>query len=495
MVLLGVTLIRSLSKTTIIALLVSQAFVLLQDRFSISRRTKVVTVLGALFVVLVFWSLLSSYYDVYINAGNQSESLTGRSRPVGCLPGRNRAAAVDRPRLPFCLEGDTAAWSRAVSEASATPTMNSCSSCMPTESSGVIMLVGLYGSFLRQVRRMERGSMRTFFLSLLLFVAIRGLADTEPFDLSLPLWAIILFSTLVRGLPAGAPREFRQSAFAATDDRLSGAIQPGRPLGRIRSFVTNLAELKNDWEHLAERDALWAILTDNRKVGGKWEVDEFMATGVAEIDTVLRHLRRIRQVPDPNGAVLDFGCGVGRLTQALAPSLCLLCRRGYFWSRWIEKAEALNRHLHCRYVVNAEEKLPFADGTFSFIYSNIVLQHVPPRFAEGYLREFVRLLAPGGVLVFGVQDSCAGVSSVMVRVRQIVRLRSRIKSALGMSVGNMQMNCLPESAVRRAIGAAKVVDVQFTNSAAKDFNGRLDYLSQPPTSGYIGKQYCVVKER
>jgi SAM-dependent methyltransferase len=258
--------------------------------------------------------------------------------------------------------------------------------------------------------------------------------------------------------------------------------------------VTNLAELKNDWEHLAERDALWAILTDNRKVGGKWELDEFMATGVAEIDTVLRHLKRIRQVPDPNGAVLDFGCGVGRLTQALAAHFAS-CVGVDISEQMIQKAEALNRHPHCRYVVNTDEQLPFADATFAFIYSNIVLQHVPPRFAEGYLREFVRVLAPGGVLVFGVQDSCAGVSSVMVRVRQIVRLRSRIKSVLGVSAGNMQMNCLPESSVRLAIGSAKVVDVQFTNSAAKDFNGRLDYLPQPPTSGYIGKQYCVVKER
>lgn len=258
--------------------------------------------------------------------------------------------------------------------------------------------------------------------------------------------------------------------------------------------MTTLGELKNDWEQLAERDALWAILTHKDKERGRWGVDEFMATGVAEIDTVLRHLKRLRHVPDPDGTVLDFGCGVGRLTQALAPHFASCVGVDISW-QMIQKAEALNRYEHCRYVVNADAKLPFADETFCFIYSNIVLQHVPRRFAEGYLQEFVRVLAPGGVLVFGVQDSCAGASPVMTRLRQIVRLRSRIKSALRLSAGNMQMNCLPELAVRRAIGGAKVVDVQFTNSAAKDFNGRLDYLSQPPASGYIGKQYCVVKER
>jgi hypothetical protein len=55
------------------------------------------------------------------------------------------------------------------------------------------------------------------------------------------------------------------------------------------------------------------------------------------------------------------------------------------------------------------------------------------------------------------------------------------------------MHCLPERVVRRAIGSARIVDIQYTNTAAKDFNGELVYLRQAPTSGYVGKQYCVTK--
>jgi exopolysaccharide production protein ExoQ len=198
MVLLGVTLIRSLSKTTIIALLVSQAFVLLQDR-SISRRTKVMSVLGALFVVLAFWNLISSYYDVYINAGNQSESLTGR---VGLWA----IFLAEILQQPWIGHGFHSVWKVippiGPDQFEARHAHNELLQQIYAYGVfGAIMLVGLYGSFLRQVRRMERGSQRVFFLSLLLFVAIRGLADTEVFDLSLPLWAIILFTTLVRGLP------------------------------------------------------------------------------------------------------------------------------------------------------------------------------------------------------------------------------------------------------------------------------------------------------
>jgi hypothetical protein len=45
--------------------------------------------------------------------------------------------------------------------------------------------------------------------------------------------------------------------------------------------------------------------------------------------------------------------------------------------------------------------------------------------------------------------------------------------------------------VRKALGPARIVDIQFTNTAAKDFNGELVYLPQAPVSGYVGKQYCV----
>jgi len=130
-----------------------------------------------------------------------------------------------------------------------------------------------------------------------------------------------------------------------------------------------------------------------------------------------------------------------------------------------------------------------------FIYSNIVLQHISQRFSTEYLREFVRVLAPGGVLVFGVQDSFAirNVSSLLFRVRQQLRVRSRIKSLLKIGPADMQMHCMSESVVRQALGTAKVTDIQLTNTAAKNFNGRIRYLQTAPTTGYIGKQYCVTK--
>ena len=260
--------------------------------------------------------------------------------------------------------------------------------------------------------------------------------------------------------------------------------------------MDTLDQLRGDWESLAERDALHAILTDAAKTRGRWDIQEFMSTGNTEIKTVMNHLSGLPYLPDYQGKALDFGCGVGRLSQPLARYFAS-CIGLDISHRMIEKAESLNRCPNCNYAANSDTHLPFADAHFSFIYSNIVLQHLPRHISKEYLQEFVRLLAPGGVLVFGVQDSFAApdVSSLLTRVRHILRIRSRLKVALGFGGGDMQMHCLPERIVRRALGPAKIADIQFTNSAAKDFNGKLVYLRQPPTSGYIGKQYCVIKPR
>lgn len=257
----------------------------------------------------------------------------------------------------------------------------------------------------------------------------------------------------------------------------------------------SLESLKNDWESLAERDALNAILTDPSKTDGGWNVAEFLATGDAEMDVVMNHLREIGRTPEFSGQALDFGCGVGRLTQSLARRFAS-CTGIDISQRMVEKADALNQYPHCRYVVGSGAKLPFPDESFAFIYSNIVLQHMPARFAEQYLREFVRVLLPGGVLVFGVQDSFAAptLASRLVRLRHILRIRARVESALGIGEAQMQIHCFPEADVRNALGVAQVVDTQFTNTADKDFNGRLVYSATPPSSGYVSMQYCAVKK-
>jgi hypothetical protein len=60
------------------------------------------------------------------------------------------------------------------------------------------MLVAIYGSVFRSLRRLVDSSLKTLFLGMLLFVVIRGLADTEVFDLSMPMWTIVMIGCLIQ---------------------------------------------------------------------------------------------------------------------------------------------------------------------------------------------------------------------------------------------------------------------------------------------------------
>jgi len=164
--------------------------------------------------------------------------------------------------------------------------------------------------------------------------------------------------------------------------------------------MSKLQQLRDQWDRLGRSDPFGAVLTDPDKRNGRWTADEFFETGTSEIATVLEHARtlglRIRF-----RRALDFGCGVGRVTQALANHFDR-CDGVDISPSMLETAARYNRHAgKCQYHLNETTDLGlFADSTFDFVYSVLVLQHMAPEYAKAYLRELVRVLVPGGLLVF-----------------------------------------------------------------------------------------------
>lgn len=177
----------------------------------------------------------------------------------------------------------------------------------------------------------------------------------------------------------------------------------------------NLNNLQKNWNDFGKKDPLWAILSDPRKKGNKWKIDEFFETGKREIDDVFNVLER-KGIDFPRKKALDFGCGVGRLTQALtfyfdevygvdiAPSM-------------IHLAQQYNRHTTCKYVLNTKDDLSqFPDSTFNFVYSTITLQHIEPRYTKKYIKEFIRVLSSGGLLLFQLPSEPANNKTRIKRV-------------------------------------------------------------------------------
>jgi SAM-dependent methyltransferase len=189
----------------------------------------------------------------------------------------------------------------------------------------------------------------------------------------------------------------------------------------------DLKELRMHWDAFGRQNPFRAILTNK----ADWEQDEFFETGHATVAAVMSALdadglgaRRAR--------ALDFGCGAGRLTRALgrfydesigvdiAPSM-------------IDLAIALNEgHPGCRFALNERGDLSqFENASFDLVLSLITLQHMRPEYAKGYIREFVRLLHPDGVLVMQIPgERIPKPSEALLHRRAGRRLAALVPAAL-----------------------------------------------------------------
>jgi exopolysaccharide production protein ExoQ len=191
---LTATLLRSLSKATIVAFLVSEGFLIIQDR-SISRKTKIYLTVALTAIILLSWGLIEAYYDIYTTAGNQAETLTGRTAIWAYV----LDAATEHPWIGH---GFDSMWKVIPPFGSDQFEARHAENEVLQQfyaygAAGIVMLCGLYGSLYWRIRKASRGSTKLIFYSILLFIVVRGLAEAEPFDLLLPLWAIVLISMLV----------------------------------------------------------------------------------------------------------------------------------------------------------------------------------------------------------------------------------------------------------------------------------------------------------
>ena len=153
-----------------------------------------------------------------------------------------------------------------------------------------------------------------------------------------------------------------------------------------------------DWQDMASFDPFLAISGQKRD----WQVQEFFATAQPHMDRLFLTASGLG-LPRSHQRALEFGCGAGRFLRHL---------RNQFEEVWgvdvsptmIDLATRYNPR--CNFHLSTTPDLKFfGDGYFDLIYSFLVLQHLPnDSLIAQYLREFMRILKPGGLAVFQIPD-------------------------------------------------------------------------------------------
>ena len=258
--------------------------------------------------------------------------------------------------------------------------------------------------------------------------------------------------------------------------------------------MTTLEQSAHEWENNAKSNALWAVLTDSDRKTQSWDVNDFFTTGRQEVGLILERLEQLGARPNSSGCFLDFGCGVGRVTRALASVFTY----GYgidvsptMIAGPREFAAADKRP--ARYLVNTSNNLALIEsGSIDFVYSHIVLQHVPGSCQAGFIAEFARVRRPGGIATFqlttGTLEGLAG-----RQLRAAKRIAHKVAPAAGLmplkrALGkdkttasvSMEMNVLSAGHVRHILDAndCVVLDAPYTNSTDPNHRGQIRFLSE-----------------
>lgn len=257
------------------------------------------------------------------------------------------------------------------------------------------------------------------------------------------------------------------------------------------------ANSNKNWEGLADRDMLWAILTDPNKKNKGWSLDEFFQSGEKEVDFIIRFLSDNNMMPDNLERALDFGCGVGRISRAL--STHFNHTTGIDISeKMIQSARELNSDLIHKldFKLNESPQLDIIDNnSLDFILTVIVLQHIPSDYSKVFIKSFLQKLKKGGVLVFQIPTKDIRKLSLLQWLKSKIKIRERL-ALIGIGQGyHMHMYPVPEDEIQQVVNnsGGEIVSCKFTNQTDPAYNGNIEFVDKKDSHDYYSQLFVVRK--
>ncbi len=156
-----------------------------------------------------------------------------------------------------------------------------------------------------------------------------------------------------------------------------------------------------DWEIYGQTAPYFGVLSDEKFSPENLDesaISDFFASGEQHITQLLEAIKQHLSQDFAPARCLDFGCGVGRLVFPLARRFAHVVGVDVS-SSMIEEARRNRLKYGIENVEFAEsdDRLSKVSGTFDFIHSYIVMQHIPRERGELIVQRLLELMNPGGV--------------------------------------------------------------------------------------------------
>jgi len=219
------------------------------------------------------------------------------------------------------------------------------------------------------------------------------------------------------------------------------------------------------WQAFGQTEPHWSVLTDDqfKPATIAENLDDFYATGIAEIDLRFNGLKR-NGLPVTFEKALDFGCGVGRLSLALAryaravtcvdispPHIALAGERA--------QRKGID-NVSFKAITSVPDLEQFSG--YDFIISLIVLQHNPPPIMAAIYEKLLAALAPGGVALVQFPTYIHG-------------QRFSVEDYLANAQPQMEMNSLSQAAIFAIVEGANCRVVEVREDDAAGYNLALSH--------------------
>lgn len=151
-----------------------------------------------------------------------------------------------------------------------------------------------------------------------------------------------------------------------------------------------MAARPHDWEIIGSRDPWFGVLSSSEFRADQIDEDRrkrFYETGVKDIAHVLSMFDTDFGARPTAGTALDIGCGVGRLSYAIAQVMPQVA--GY------DVSDSMLQIARTYAPANLTLSSTLPSGVFSWINSYIVFQHIPPAEGLQLLKSCLAMASPG----------------------------------------------------------------------------------------------------
>jgi ubiquinone/menaquinone biosynthesis C-methylase UbiE len=174
------------------------------------------------------------------------------------------------------------------------------------------------------------------------------------------------------------------------------------------------------WDEKAQENPYWYVSSygpyEERNLADFWNSGSL----------IWRDLKRaLPYQPAPADVVVEIGCGVGRLTRAMAPEVGRIHALDLS-AEMLARAQALGLDNVSFHQSDGQSLTGLPDNHADLVLAYCVFQHLPSeRVLGAYLREMVRVARPGGLIAFTLTPR-----TWHARIELLFRVRRWLKESL-----------------------------------------------------------------